>query len=411
MPLFVQKYGGTSVGNADRIKAVAERVSARVKGGDQLVVIVSAMGDTTDELIALAGQMTDEPEARELDLLLSTGEIVTSTLLSMALKHMGHTAIALSGAQAGIGTDTRYGRAQILSVDPRRIRRELDSGSVVIVAGFQGITEELDTTTLGRGGSDTTAVALAISLEAERCEILTDVDGVHIADPRIVPGARKLDEISYEEMLELASYGATVLHPRAVELGAVYKMPIYVASSFKDAPGTLIHGERDTEEADMEGRNKVMGIAQDTDVARITIRGVPDQPGIAAAIFEPHVHTIAYGPQQGARYRQTHRRDHSRARSARRHPPRQSQRHRRRHDLRPRLRRPHVPHPHRRRNQHRTHHHQRNPHHLPHRRAAGRRRRPRPPQSLRTRRSRLASLPMASGSQPPVGALLAAPRP
>ena len=287
MPLFVQKYGGTSVGNADRIKAVAERISARVKGGDQLVVIVSAMGDTTDDLIALADEMTDEPEARELDLLLSTGEIVTSTLLSMALKHMGHTAIALSGAQAGIGTDTRYGRAQILSVDPRRIRRELDSGAVVIVAGFQGITEELDITTLGRGGSDTTAVALAISLEAERCEILTDVDGVHLADPRIVPEARKLEEISYEEMLELASYGATVMHPRAVELGAVYKMPIYVASSFKDAPGTLIHGERDTEEVDMEGRNKVMGIAQDTDVARITIRGVPDQPGIAAAIFEP----------------------------------------------------------------------------------------------------------------------------
>ena len=165
MPLFVQKYGGTSVGNADRIKAVAGRISDRVKGGDQLVVIVSAMGDTTDDLIALADEMTDEPEARELDLLLSTGEIVTSTLLSMALKHQGHTAIALSGAQAGIGTDTRYGRAQILSVDPRRIRRELDSGSIVIVAGFQGITEELDITTLGRGGSDTTAVALAISLE------------------------------------------------------------------------------------------------------------------------------------------------------------------------------------------------------------------------------------------------------
>jgi aspartate kinase len=287
VPLFVQKYGGTSVGDAGRIKAVAELVSARVEDGDQLVIVVSAMGSTTDDLVALAAQMTDEPEARELDLLLSTGEIVTSTLLAMALKHMGRPAVALSGAQAGIGTDTRYGRAQILSVDPRRIRRELESGTIVIVAGFQGITEEMDITTLGRGGSDTTAVALAISLEAERCEILTDVDGVHVADPRIVPGARKMDEISYEEMLELASYGATVMHPRAVELGAVYQMPIYVASSFNDTVGTLIHGDRTTEESDMEGRNKVMGIAQDTDVARITVRGVLDQPGIAATIFEP----------------------------------------------------------------------------------------------------------------------------
>ncbi len=285
MSLIVQKYGGTSVGDADRIKAVAARVGKRLEAGDKLVIVVSAMGDTTDELIALAEQITDEPEARELDLLLSTGEIVSSTLLAMALKHAGHPAIALSGAQAGIGTDQRYGRARILKVDPRRLLRELEAGNVVIVAGFQGITEEMDITTLGRGGSDTTAVALAAGLPAERCEIYTDVEGIYTADPRIVPDARKLDAVSYEEMLELASYGAKVMHPRAVELGAVYGVPIYVASSFTETPGTLIQASGG--EDPMEQRNKVMGIAQDTDVARITIRGVPDQPGIAAALFEP----------------------------------------------------------------------------------------------------------------------------
>ena len=282
MALIVQKYGGTSVPNADRIRAVAARIIKRKEAGDQLVIVVSAMGETTDELIALAEQITDEPEARELDLLLSTGEIVSSTLLAMALKHSGHPAIALSGAQAGIGTDQRYGRARILKVDPRRVQRELEAGNVVIVAGFQGITEEMDITTLGRGGSDTTAVALAAGLGAQGCEIYTDVEGIYTADPRLVPEARKLGEINYEEMLELASYGAKVLHPRAVELGAVYHVPIYVASSFTETPGTLIHGG-----PLMEQRNKVRGIAQDTDVARITIRGVPDRPGIAAALFEP----------------------------------------------------------------------------------------------------------------------------
>jgi len=282
MPLAVQKYGGTSVAGAERIKRVAERIIARVDAGDRLVVVVSAMGDTTDELIALAQQMTDEPEARELDLLLSTGEIVSSTLLSMALKHAGQPAVALSGAQAGIGTDRRYGRARILKVDPKRVLHELEAGRVVIVAGFQGITAEEDITTLGRGGSDTTAVALAAGLGAERCEIYTDVEGIYDADPRIVPQAKKFPEISYEEMLEMAAYGARVMHPRAVELGAVHGVPIYVASSFSDAPGTLIHGG-----PFMEQHNKVLGIAQDTDVARITIRGVPDRPGIAATLFEP----------------------------------------------------------------------------------------------------------------------------
>ena len=287
MALVVQKYGGSSVANAERIKAVAQRVARRLEAGDKLVVVVSAMGDTTDELIALARQISDRPEARETDFLLSTGEIVSCTLLAMALKHIGHRAVALSGAQAGIGTDRRYGRARILKVDPKRIQGELARGNVVIVAGFQGMTEELDITTLGRGGSDTTAVALAAALRAKRCEIYTDGDGIYTAASRIEPNASKLDAISYEEMLELASYGATVMHPRAVELGAVYEMPILVSSSFTDAPGTLIGGASMTSPSGMEQRNKVSGIAADTDVARITLRGVPDQPGIAAALFEP----------------------------------------------------------------------------------------------------------------------------
>jgi aspartate kinase len=282
MSLIVQKYGGTSVAGAERIRSVADRIARRVEAGDRLVVVVSAMGDTTDELLALAGQMTNRPEEREMDLLLSTGEIVSCTLLAMALKHIGRPAVALSGPQAGIGTDKRYGRARILKVDPHRVERELAQGNVVIVAGFQGMTEELDITTLGRGGSDTTAVALAAALKAERCEIYTDVDGIYTADPRIVPEASKLDAISYEEMLELASYGAQVMHPRAVELGHVYNVPILVASGFKDAPGTIIGGA-----SMMEQRNKVSGIAEDGDVARITLRGVPDQPGIAARLFEP----------------------------------------------------------------------------------------------------------------------------
>ncbi|MCH7577868.1 MAG: aspartate kinase [Chloroflexi bacterium] len=282
MALIVQKYGGTSVADAERIQSVAGRIARQAEAGDRLVVVVSAMGDTTDELLALADQMTDEPEERELDLLLSTGEIVSSTLLAMALKHIGHPAIALSGAQAGIGTDKRYGRARILKVDPHRVEAALKRGNVVIVAGFQGTTEELDVTTLGRGGSDTTAVALTAALKAERCEIYTDVDGIYTADPRIEPRASKLESVSYEEMLELASYGAKVMHPRAVELGALFQVPILVASSFVETPGTLIGGA-----SMMEQRNKVTGIAGDTDVARITIRGVPDQPGIAARLFQP----------------------------------------------------------------------------------------------------------------------------
>jgi len=278
----VQKYGGTSLAGAERIKAVARRIAATKDGGNQVVVVVSAMGDTTDELIELAYQVAEEPSARELDLLLSTGEIVSSTLLAMALRDTGYEAISLSGAQAGIQTDSAHRQARILKVESRRVIKELEAGKIVIVAGFQGVTGEMDITTLGRGGSDTTAVALAASLGASVCQIYTDVDGVYTADPRLAPDARPLAEVGYEEMLELATYGAKVLHPRAVELGELYNVPILVASSFSDKPGTLIHGG-----APMEVRNKVMGIAHDLDVAKITVVGVPDRPGIAASIFQP----------------------------------------------------------------------------------------------------------------------------
>ena len=282
MALIVQKYGGTSVTDAERIKNVARRIAQARDKGDRVVVVVSAMGDTTDELIELAYQLSKHPDRRELDVLLSTGEIVSSTLLTMALHDMGYQAISLSGAQAGIRTDATYSRARILKVEAKRVVRELQKGNIVIIAGFQGVTEEMDITTLGRGGSDTTAVALAASLRAEVCQIYTDVDGVYTADPRLIPEAQKLAEISYEEMLEMANYGARVMHPRAVELGELYKIPILVASSFTLSPGTLIHGE-----VSMEVRNKVRSIAHDLNVAKITVIGVPDQPGIAAAIFQP----------------------------------------------------------------------------------------------------------------------------
>jgi aspartate kinase len=217
-----------------------------------------------------------------MDLLLSTGEIVSSTLMAMALQAMGHKAVAISGPQAGISTDSSFSRARIVHIEPRRIMDELGKGNIVIVAGFQGLTSGNDITTLGRGGSDTTAVALAASLKAKICEIYTDVEGVYTADPRIVPEALKLNEIGYEEMLEMATSGAKVMHHRAVELGQVYNMPILVASSLVDKPGTIIQGGEN-----MEARNKVRGIAHDLDVAKLTVTGVPDRPGIAAAIFSP----------------------------------------------------------------------------------------------------------------------------
>jgi aspartate kinase len=281
MALVVQKYGGTSVADAERIRAVAERIRRRRASGDDVVAVVSAMGDTTDDLLALAHQITDSPNERELDILLSTGEAVSMTLMAMALHGLGVEAVSLTGAQAGLRTDSVHQRARILAIEPERIRREIAAGRVVIVSGFQGITEELEVTTLGRGTSDLTAVALAAVLEA-RCERYTDVDGVYTADPRIEPNARKLKEVSYEEMLELASKGAKVMQPRAVEIASVYNVPIYVASSFTEAGGTLIHGG-----VNMESFNRVRGIPHDLDVAKITLRGVPDRPGIAAHVFEP----------------------------------------------------------------------------------------------------------------------------
>ncbi|HUU08039.1 MAG TPA: aspartate kinase [Dehalococcoidales bacterium] len=282
MALIVQKYGGSSVADAGKIINVARRIARTRDEGNQVVVVVSAMGDTTDGLIKMAYQVTGRPADRELDVLLSTGELVSSTLLAMALRDMDYEAISLSGAQAGIKTDTTYSRARIRDIDPTRVAKELEAGRVVIVAGFQGITEEMDVTTLGRGGSDTTAVALAARLGAEICQIHTDVEGVYTADPRLVPEAQKLTEVGYDEMLELASYGVKVIHPRAVELGELFNIPILIASSYNDSPGTLIHGG-----ASMEVRNKVRGVTYDLDVAKVTVIGIPDRPGIAATLFEP----------------------------------------------------------------------------------------------------------------------------
>ena len=282
--LIVQKYGGTSVASADLIKNVARRVAGVHDSGTSVVVVVSAMGDTTDDLLALAKQVNPDPTDRELALLWSTGEVVTASLLTMALHAMGHQATALTGFQAGIRTSARHAKAQIMDVDTSRIRRELDRGAIVVVAGFQGWTEDMEITVLGRGASDVSAVALAVAVEAERCEILKDVDGVFTADPRVVPDARKLDHISYEEIMELARAGSQVLHPRASELGETFGMPIVVRSSFHTGEGTTIVRGSDMP---LEGRERVRAIADDTDVGRITIMGVPDRPGIAYAVFRP----------------------------------------------------------------------------------------------------------------------------
>ena len=282
MALIVQKYGGSSLADAEKIKNIARRIAKAKEEGNQIVVVVSAMGHTTDNLIKLAFEMNERPGDRELDVLLSTGEIVSSTLLAMALETLGYKAVSLTGAQAGIHTDSSYSQARILRIDTKRVMNELKKGNIAIVAGFQGVTGRRDTTTLGRGGSDTTAVALAASLGAAICQIYTDVEGVYTADPHLIPEARRLKDIGYEEMLELASYGARVMHNRAVELGELYSVPILVASSFTDSPGTLV-----CKEASMEVRNKVRGIAHDTDVSKITVVGVTDRPGIAAAIFGP----------------------------------------------------------------------------------------------------------------------------
>jgi aspartate kinase len=286
-PLVVQKFGGSSLADADRIRRVARRIARERTAGADLVVVVSAMGDATDELLSLAAAITETPDERELDMLLATGEHQSATLVSMALHALGVKAISLSGPQAGITTDGRYGRARIASIEPARVRRELDEGKVVIVAGFQGQAEgedphAADITTLGRGGSDTTAVALAARLRADRCQIFTDVRGIYTADPRLAPAARQLDVVGYEEMLELAHQGAQVMQTRAVELGWVNDVVIEVLSSFEDAPGTLIK-----EDPLVEQRNKVRGLAHDRNVAKVTLVEVPDRPGVAASVFAP----------------------------------------------------------------------------------------------------------------------------
>ncbi|MDZ7728665.1 MAG: aspartate kinase [Dehalococcoidia bacterium] len=280
--LVVQKYGGTSVADAERIRHVAGRIVRRIREGDQVVVVVSAMGNTTDELVDLALSISPHPEPREMDMLLSTGEQMSIALVAMALRAMGQDAVGLTGQQAGIYTRADYGSGRILRIDPDRIQSELDRGRIPIIAGFQGITDENEIVTLGRGASDTTAVAIAASIGAARCENCKDVEGVLTADPRIVPSARKLKDLTYEEMLELATQGSQVMHNRAVELASVYNLPILVTSSMVEAPGTLIHGGEE-----MEERNRVRGIAHDVDVAKVTVRQVPDRPGIASTIFEP----------------------------------------------------------------------------------------------------------------------------
>ena len=280
--MIVQKYGGTSVATAARIRRVSRRIAATVRQGHDVVAVVSAMGHTTDRLISLAESVNPEPPARELDMLVANGETITAPLVAMCLQGMGVPAMSLSGAQAGVRTSPHHSRARIRDIKPDRILEALRQKKVPVVAGFQGITEDLEITTLGRGGSDTTAVALAAALKAQVCEIYTDVDGIYTADPRIVKNARKLSHIQYDEMLELAAVGARVMHPRAVEIGELYGMPIHVRSSFHDGVGTMIVAK-----VPMEDRQRVRGIAEETKVAKITVVGVRDRPGVAAAVFEP----------------------------------------------------------------------------------------------------------------------------
>ena len=284
MGIIVQKYGGSSLSDISKLENVANQIVHSKDEGLNVVVIVSAMGDSTDRLVQLAKSITNDPDPRELDALLATGEIVSCTLLAIILKNLGYDAISLSGYQVGIHTDEAYGNARINLVDQERVRKELSSGRIVVIAGFQGITDGLDITTLGRGGSDTTAVALAAVLGADRCEVYTDVDGIYTADPRVVPNARKILEVGYEDMLELASMGAK-MHPRSIELAAVYHVPIYVASSFNNIIGTLIHDQ--IKGNSMENRYKVTGVAYQLGISKVTVRSLPDQPGIAANLFEP----------------------------------------------------------------------------------------------------------------------------
>ncbi len=283
MPLIVQKYGGTSVGSVERIRAVAERIRRCRERGQEIVVVVSAMSGETNRLLGLSKEISRRPPPRELDVLLSTGEQVTIALLSMALQELGCPARSYTGAQVHIRTDSAFNKARILEIDEQKVRHDLAEGRVVVVAGFQGVDDEGNITTLGRGGSDTTAVALAAALKADECQIYTDVDGVYTTDPRVVPEARRLDRITFEEMLEMASLGSKVLQIRAVEFAGKYDVPLRVLSSFEEGPGTLITKE---EQEDME-RAVISGIAFNRDEAKLTILGVPDQPGVAYRIVGP----------------------------------------------------------------------------------------------------------------------------
>src|SRR5690606_22387563 len=284
MALVVQKYGGSSVADAERIKRVAQRIVATRKAGHDVVVVVSAMGDTTDELIELAHQVSPLPPGRELDMLLTAGERISMALLAMAIHNLGYEARSYTGSQAGLLTTSVHGKARIIDVTPGRLRSALDEGAIAIVAGFQGVSQDTkDITTLGRGGSDTTAVALAVALNADVCEIYTDVDGVFTADPRIVPNARHIERITYEEMLELAACGAKVLHLRSVEYARRAGLPIHVRSSYSNKNGTMVMGS--TEELPVE-QALITGVAHDRSEAKITIVGVPDEPGAAARIFQ-----------------------------------------------------------------------------------------------------------------------------
>lgn len=283
MALIVQKYGGTSVGSVERIGAVADRILKCHQDGHQLIVVVSAMSGETNRLIGLARALTSQPSPRELDVLVSTGEQVSMALLTMALHSRGIDALSLKGSQVAITTDSVHSKARIQSVDDRRLRAELDQGKVVVVAGFQGVDQNGETTTLGRGGSDTSAVALAAAVNAQECQIYTDVDGVYTTDPRVVDGAQRLDSITFEEMLEMASMGSKVLQLRSVEFAGKYQVPLRVLSSFKEGPGTLIKMDED----DVMEAPTIAGIAFNRDEAKLTVIGVPDTPGIAYQILGP----------------------------------------------------------------------------------------------------------------------------
>ena len=282
MALIVQKYGGTSVGDVERIENVAQKVITSRDAGHDVVVVVSAMSGETNRLVGLANQISEQPDPREMDVLVSTGEQVTIALLSMALNKRGYPARSYTGAQVHIRTDSAFTKARIKDIDEAKVRTDLNAGRVVVVAGFQGVDEQGNITTLGRGGSDTTAVALAAALKADECQIYTDVDGVYTTDPRVVPSARRLERITFEEMLEMASLGSKVLQIRSVEFAGKYNVPLRVLSSFEDGPGTLISYEEQTMEQPV-----ISGIAFNRDEAKLTILGVPDQPGVAFNILGP----------------------------------------------------------------------------------------------------------------------------